>query len=89
MHGSHHVFQHLISQCEDLEPIVVAVAYPCDDISLLGALEAAQQRLIVPVPVGLRTAIISTPESRVSAWVIPTDEDLMIARHTRQLIDVG
>jgi acetate kinase len=32
---------------------------------------------------------ISTPESRVSAWVIPTDEDLMIARHTRQLIDVG
>jgi acetate kinase len=25
---------------------------------------------------------ISTPGSRVSAWVIPTDEELMIARHT-------
>jgi acetate kinase len=25
---------------------------------------------------------ISTPGSRVSAWVIPTDEQLMIARHT-------
>ena len=25
---------------------------------------------------------ISTPRSRVSAWVIPTNEELMIARHT-------
>ncbi len=25
---------------------------------------------------------ISTPAGRVSAWVIPTDEELMIARHT-------
>jgi len=29
---------------------------------------------------------ISTPSSRVSAWVIPTNEELMIARHTRRLI---
>lgn len=32
---------------------------------------------------------ISTPESRVAAWVIPTDEELMIARHTRHLINTG
>lgn len=32
---------------------------------------------------------ISASASRVSAWVIPTDEDLMIARHTRELIDIG
>jgi acetate kinase len=25
---------------------------------------------------------ISTPDSRVSAWVIPTDEERMIAEHT-------
>jgi acetate kinase len=25
---------------------------------------------------------ISTDASRVSAWVIPTDEELMVARHT-------
>jgi acetate kinase len=31
-------------------------------------------------------AEISTPRSRVSAWVIPTNEELMIARHTRDLI---
>jgi len=29
---------------------------------------------------------ISTPQSRVSAWVIPTNEELMIARHTRRLL---
>jgi acetate kinase len=29
---------------------------------------------------------ISTPESRVSAWVIPTDEERMIAEHTVRLL---
>ena len=29
---------------------------------------------------------ISTSASRVSAWVIPTNEELMIARHTRSLV---
>lgn len=29
---------------------------------------------------------ITTEASKVSAWVIPTDEELMIARHTRRLI---
>jgi acetate kinase len=29
---------------------------------------------------------ISTPASKVSAWVIPTNEELMIARHTRALL---
>jgi acetate kinase len=31
---------------------------------------------------------ITRADSRVSAWVIPTDEDLMIARHTVKLIGV-
>jgi acetate kinase len=29
---------------------------------------------------------ISAPRSKVSAWVIPTNEELMIARHTRSLL---
>jgi len=29
---------------------------------------------------------ISTPDSKISAWVVPTDENLMIARHTLQQI---
>jgi acetate kinase len=32
---------------------------------------------------------ISTAGSRVSAWVIPTNEELMIARHTRALLGVA
>ena len=30
---------------------------------------------------------ISTPGARVSAWTIPTNEELMIARHTRRIIE--
>ena len=30
---------------------------------------------------------ISRTDSPVSAWVIPTDEELMIARHTYSLMD--
>ncbi|MES2538371.1 MAG: acetate/propionate family kinase [Pseudomonadota bacterium] len=32
---------------------------------------------------------ISTPASKVSAWVIPTNEELMIARHTREAIGLA
>jgi acetate kinase len=30
---------------------------------------------------------ISSPNSKVSAWVVPTNEELMIARHTRSLLE--
>jgi acetate kinase len=30
---------------------------------------------------------ISAPDSRVSAWVVPTDEETMIARHVALLLD--
>jgi phosphate acetyltransferase len=46
------VFARLLRQCEPLEPVTCAVAHPCDRDSLLGALEAARRRLIVPVLVG-------------------------------------
>jgi acetate kinase len=32
---------------------------------------------------------ISTASSRVSAWVIPTNEELMIARHTGALLGIS
>jgi acetate kinase len=32
---------------------------------------------------------ISAHGSRVEAWVVPTDENLMIARHTLALVGVG
>ncbi|HEY8173199.1 MAG TPA: acetate/propionate family kinase, partial [Dehalococcoidia bacterium] len=36
-----------------------------------------------------RKARISRPGSRVSAWVIPTNEELVIARHTGALLNLG
>jgi acetate kinase len=30
---------------------------------------------------------ISLPDSAVSAWVIPTNENLMVARHARRVLD--
>jgi acetate kinase len=30
---------------------------------------------------------ISAQDSRVSAWVVPTNEELMIARHTQRLME--
>jgi acetate kinase len=33
--------------------------------------------------------LISPPDARASAWVVPTDENLMIARHVRRLHDGG
>jgi acetate kinase len=32
---------------------------------------------------------IAAPGSRVNAWVIPTNEELMIARHTRRVLAGG
>ncbi|MBI4889534.1 MAG: acetate/propionate family kinase [Acidobacteria bacterium] len=36
-----------------------------------------------------RQALISTPGSPVSAWVIPTNEEIMIARHTGRLLGLA
>jgi len=47
----------LLARCEGLPPIPTAVAHPCDQSSLDGALEAARLGLIVPLLVG--------PEARI------------------------
>jgi acetate kinase len=36
-----------------------------------------------------RQSCITRPGSRVSAWVVPTNEELMIARHTGQLLGLA
>jgi len=57
------VFARLLKQCEPLEPVSCAVAHPCDRDSLLGALEAARRRLIVPVLVGPPARIRAVAEA--------------------------
>jgi acetate kinase len=36
-----------------------------------------------------RSGRTSLPASKVSAWIVPTDENLVVARHTRHLFDSG
>jgi phosphate acetyltransferase len=57
MERTHEKYERLIARCRGLEPIACAVVHPCDESSLRGALDAAQDGLIVPVLVG--------PESKI------------------------
>jgi phosphotransacetylase len=50
-------YENLLSRCAKLEPVVTAVAYPCERIALTGAIEAAEQKLIEPILVGPREKI--------------------------------
>ena len=50
MKGHHH--QDLVKKAQGLAPIKTAVVHPVDEVSLLGAIKAAEAKLIVPVLVG-------------------------------------
>ena len=52
MEQTHEKYQRLIARCKALQPVRCAVAHPCDESSLRGTLEAAQEGLIVPILVG-------------------------------------
>ncbi|MGP8119563.1 MAG: bifunctional enoyl-CoA hydratase/phosphate acetyltransferase [Xanthobacteraceae bacterium] len=48
----HEKYDRLIARCEGLSPIPTAVAHPCDDSSLSGAIDAAEAGIILPILVG-------------------------------------
>src|SRR3954454_23430570 len=48
----HEKYERLIERTKAIPPIPAAVVHPCDEISLTGALEAAQTAIIVPTLVG-------------------------------------
>ena len=50
-------------RCKGLEPVLTAVAHPCEVSALTGAIEAAQLGLIVPIFVGPNAKIAATAES--------------------------
>jgi phosphate acetyltransferase len=56
-------YEQLLAKCSSLDPIPTAIAHPCDETSLSGAVEAANKGLIVPILVGPRAKIISAAES--------------------------
>jgi len=45
-------YDYLLERCRGLEPIAMAVAHPCDEATLSGAVEARRRGLIAPILVG-------------------------------------
>jgi len=48
----HEKYDRLIERCQALAPVTCAVAHPCDESSLRGAIEAGKMGLLTPILVG-------------------------------------
>jgi phosphotransacetylase len=60
-------YEALLERCRGLEPVPTAVAHPCEQTALAGALEAAEQGLIAPILVGPEKKIAEVAaQSRLS-----------------------
>src|SRR5262245_50582700 len=57
MNRKHEKYDQLIARCKGLPPIPTAVAHPCDESSLTGAIEAAEMGLLKPILAGPRARI--------------------------------
>ncbi|MCL4798074.1 MAG: phosphate acetyltransferase [Burkholderiales bacterium] len=71
MERRHEKYEQLIARCRGLAPTPTAVAHPCDQSSLEGALDAARQGLIAPILVG--------PAARIKA--VAAENRLDLAGH--------
>jgi phosphate acetyltransferase len=76
-------YELLLERCRSLAPVPTAVAHPCEETALAGALEAGAEKLITPILVGPaakirevakksgldlgNTAIVDVPHSHASA----------------------
>ena len=56
-------YEQLLLKCQKLDAVSTAVAHPCEETALSGALDAAKHGLIVPILVGPRAKIESTAKS--------------------------
>ncbi len=57
MSRKHEKYEHLLALCKNLPPARTAVAHPCDETSLRGAVEAADMGILIPILVGPRARI--------------------------------
>jgi phosphate acetyltransferase len=59
----HEKYNRLIAAAQKQHPLTTAVAHPCDETSLKGALEAAEESLITPILVGPKDRISEVAQS--------------------------
>jgi phosphate acetyltransferase len=56
-------YEHLLERCQGLDAIPTAVAHPCEETALAGAIEAAEHGLIAPILVGPSAKIAAIAKS--------------------------
>jgi phosphate acetyltransferase len=66
--AAHEKYKRLIAAAQAQRPVVMAVAHPCEDVALEGAVEAAKLGLIVP--------ILVAPQKRIDALAARLDLDI-------------
>ena len=49
-------YEALLEKCRNLEPVPTAVAHPCEETALAGAVEAGEKGLIQPILVEIGRA---------------------------------
>jgi len=79
-------YEKILERCQDLEPVPTSVAYPCDETSLAGAIDAAAQGLIAPILVGPENTIREIARAKGIDWVArPSKMCLTAAARPRAL----
>jgi phosphate acetyltransferase len=59
----HEKYERLVAAAKGLQALTTAVAQPCDETSLRGALEASEAGMIIPILVGPRDRILNVAKS--------------------------
>ena len=86
MDQKHEKYQRLLDFCKTLPPTPTAVAHPCDESSLRGAVDAAKLGLIAPILVGPRARIEAVAkQSGIDLAGIP----IVDAPHSQASADEG
>jgi phosphotransacetylase len=86
LHKPGELYEELIRIVHDVEPIKTAVIHPVDDVSLLGAIESAQAKMITPILIG--------PENKIKAVAKElkldiSPYDIISTPHSHAAADMG
>lgn len=79
-------YEQLLERCRSLPPVPTAVAHPCESSALAGAVEAAQNKLIVPILVG---PIAKITETAKSAGINLTGIEIIDAAHSHAAAEIA
>jgi phosphotransacetylase len=86
-------YERLLEKCRSLEPVRTAVAHPCEETALAGAIEAAEKELIIPILVGPAAKIRDVAEKSGielgQAQIVDTPHSHAAAAKAVELVRLG